>query len=96
MKFDVYNILYIVIIVWVIAQIFIVRWLYSVKPPKEIINKYPTTVWLSLRLPFITYWRKYVQKEDISLIERYRKRLIVWCLSYIIPFVFIFGCLYFL
>jgi hypothetical protein len=96
MKFDVYNILYLIIIIFAITQIFIAIWLNRGKPPKEIISKYPKTVMLSLPLPFVTYWRNYVEKEDIIVMERYRNRLIVWCLSFIIPFIFISICIYFL
>ncbi len=92
--FDFFKIIYIFIVFWAIAEIFIVWWMFRAKPKGDIMDKYSKCVSFHFQLPFVSSWRKDIRDEDIELIKRYRYRIRIWYLSVIIPAFSIFVYLF--
>jgi hypothetical protein len=86
MDFKVFDVvLYFVLPVWVVVEIFIGRWLFKAKPDKKITDKYPKKVIFLSQIPFGKTWMKNVAKEDVKLLQSYQQRIRVWWLSVILP-----------
>jgi hypothetical protein len=80
------RVIYILIVIWIIAQIPICKWMFRAKPDKNITQKYPKKVIFQSQLPFGSSWKKKIDKSDILVMERYQQRIKWWYLSLIIPF----------
>lgn len=78
------------IILWVVLEIFIIRWTLSLKPEKNMIDKYDKKVIFFSHLPFGNSWKSKVAKEDIELFESYQHRIKIWYLSLIVPLILFF------
>jgi len=78
-------ILYFFLPIWIVAEIFIGKWLFKAKPEKKIMDKYPKKIIFLSQIPFGKTWMKNVDKEDIRLLQTYQHRIRVWWLSIIIP-----------
>jgi hypothetical protein len=89
-----YKIILYLIIIWAIAEAFIVRWMLKAKPNEAIIRKYSKKIISLSQRPFRTSWVKSVAPEDIRLLQTYQYRIRVWFLSIIIPFIAIFAYLW--
>ena len=86
MEMNFYKIAYFFIAIWIIIEIFIIRWMFQIKPEKEITNKYHRKIVFLSQLPFGKGWKKHVDKADIAVLERYQFRIKIWYLSIMIPF----------
>jgi hypothetical protein len=85
---DIYKtIFYFFVPIWVALQLLMVKWLLDAKPNKAIWEKYHVRIRLLIHYPFYKKWRRYVEKEDIRMLEIYQFRLLMWQLSFIFPFV---------
>jgi len=90
MSFNVKEaILYFFIPVWAVAEILITIWMFKAKPDENIKDKYPRKVAFLSQLPFGKSWMKYVDKEDVKLLQTRQRRIKVWYLSLMIPFFLI-------
>ncbi len=74
-----------VIIIWVIAEIFIIKWMFSARPTKDITEKYPKKIIFMSQFPFGKFWKMYVEHEDLEIMAKYQYRIKIWFLSIIIP-----------
>jgi len=87
MSFDVKEgILCFFIPVWAVAEILIGIWMFKAKPDENIRDKYSRKVVFLSQLPFGKSWMKYVDKEDVKLLQTFQHRIKVWYLSLMIPF----------
>ena len=80
------RVFYVFVPIWVVAQLLTTIWLLRAKPSKVVLDKYPRKVRLLLQFTFWKKWKHYVHKEDLKLIERYQFRLMIWQLSFALPF----------
>ncbi len=81
--------LYLSIAIWGVAEIFMAKWMFKAKPNKNLMDKYPRKVVFLSQLPFGKNWKKYIDKDDVRLMEPYQHRIKVWFLSIIIPLLLI-------
>ena len=79
-------ILYFFVPVWIVAEILIGIWMFKGKPDENIKDKYSRKVVFLSQLPFGKRWIKYVDNEDVKLLQTYQHRIKVWYLSLMIPF----------
>ena len=87
MSFNVKEaILYFFIPVWTVAEILITIWMFKAKPDENMKDRYPGKVAFLSQLPFGKSWMKYVDKEDLKLLQTRQRRIKVWYLSLMIPF----------
>jgi hypothetical protein len=95
MTINVNNIiLYILIPIWVIVELFLVKWMFKSKPDRNRINKYPKKIIFMSQLPLGSKWKKRVDKDDIKIFEQYQNRIKVWSGSVIIFFCLFIGYIY--
>lgn len=71
-------------------QIFISRWMFKAKPGKEIIAKYSRWIIFRSQVPFGWGWKKRVDVGDLGAMEQYQRRITIWYLTVIIPFIMFF------
>jgi hypothetical protein len=64
--------------------------MFSLRPGKDVTNKYQRKVVFLSQLPFGNRWKRYIKKEDIKLFENYQYRIRIWYLSVIVPFFLFF------
>ena len=76
-----------VILVWVIAELLIGKWMFKVKPDKALIEKYPKNVIISSSLPFGNSWKRKVEKADIGPLGAYQSRVRICFLSIVLTFL---------
>jgi hypothetical protein len=81
--------LYFYLLIWLIAELLIGKWIFKAQPKKDIIAKYPKKVIILSSLPFGTSWEKRVEKEDIKVFRTYQHRANIGVLSIVVSF-FIF------
>jgi len=81
------KIIFIILSVWVIAEIVIVRWMFKAKPDKNLHIKYSRKIILLSQLPFGIKWKKDVNSDDLNKMVKYQYRIKIWYLTVIIPFI---------
>lgn len=90
------KIIYTLIAIWLIIEIFIGRWMFKAKPDKSLLVKYPRKIIFLSQLPFGRRWKKFVAPDDLKAMEKYQYRITIsyltiiipWCLSYIYFYMF--------
>lgn len=70
---------------WGVTQMCLGIWALRAQPKKEITKKYSRRVLLLSTLPFGHTWKKHVENEDLSVLERYRERVGIWYLCFFVP-----------
>jgi hypothetical protein len=85
-----YPLGYYLIFIWIILEIVIFKWMFNLKPGKNLKDKYPKKIIFLSQLPFGSRWKNSVDKEDIELFENYQHRIKIWYLSLVIPFISFF------
>ncbi len=89
-------ILYFLLAIWAVMEVFIIIWMFKAKPDKQILRKYPRNIVFLSQLPFGKSWGKNIDKVDVKLFRSYQQRIRLWYLSiliglFLIPFA---GILY--
>jgi len=82
---------YFFILIWVIVQLLLGRWMFKARPNKCVIEKYPKMVMILLLLPFGNYWKKQVEKQDIRILQSYQFRVRLWLLSILISLLIFYA-----
>ncbi len=75
------------LLLWVVVTILTGIWMYKAKPGKNITGKYPKKIIRQLERPFNKSWRNYIDKDDLSILQTYRKRIIIFYSLYMILFL---------
>jgi len=88
------RILYAFLSIWGVVEIFVARWMFKAKPEENIARKYPKGMRFYSQIPFGKYWTRRVAKSDVQVLEKYQRRIRIWYLSVIIPFLGILSCFY--
>lgn len=87
MVVNVYNIAYLILIVWVIAEIFVSKWVLGLKPPKAVRCKYGRWVLARSVLAFGSGWKKEIETTDLDIFVKYQFSMKMWLLSLSVPFL---------
>jgi hypothetical protein len=88
------DLIYVFINIWAVSFVFISWWMLKAKPCKNVVNKYPRKIVFLSQMPFGKRWIKFVDSEDLHLMEKYQYRIKLWYLALIIPFHLFFAYLY--
>jgi hypothetical protein len=95
MDFNFNNIiLYFIIPIWLILEIFIIKWMFDAKPDRKSTSKYSKKVIFLSQLPLGSRWKKGVNKDDIKIFEKYQYRIKIWYFSVLIFFCLFIAYLY--
>jgi hypothetical protein len=78
-------VLYILIPIWMMAEVFIIKWMFKAKPGKNITCNYPKKIIFLSQLPFGTRWMKWIDKVDHTSFQTYQRRIRIGFLSVMIP-----------
>jgi hypothetical protein len=70
--------------VWLIAEVLIGIWMFKAKPDKKITEKYPKKVINRSQRPFGKSWTKYIDNNDLNILQKYQHRIMIFYLSTII------------
>jgi hypothetical protein len=89
----VYDFLQVLVIVWVLVEIPLCVWLFRAKPERVALLRYSRRTRYLSQLPFGDKWKQAVTTEDLPVLAEYQRRVRIWYLSLIIPFVVFFAYL---
>lgn len=88
-----YDFLQALVIVWVLVEVPLCVWLFRAKPKRAILLRYSRRTRYLSQLPFGDTWKQAVTTEDLPALAEYQRRVRIWYLSLIIPFVVLFAFL---
>lgn len=83
-----------IIFVWIIAELFIGRWMFKAKPDKSIVEKYSKMVIIAASLPFGSSWKKKVEKNHISVLEAYQFRVRICFFSIVVSLLVFYAYIF--
>ena len=67
----------VVILCWVATQVAVGFWSLRARPPIDTIRKYPRSVVIQSRIPFMKNWKRGLSHSDLRLFEDYRRRFFI-------------------
>ena len=88
-----YEFLQALIIVWVLAEMPLCVWLFRAKPKRAALFRYSRRTRYLSQLPLGDRWKKMVSPEDIPILAEYQRRVRIWYISILLPFLLIFAYL---
>jgi len=87
-----YKIITTYFILWGIIFIIVARLVLKDKP-KEM-KRYPIKTILMYLLPFYNGWQQLVSEEDLTVMQRYKKKVIAWQLFILVSFIMFYLVLF--
>ena len=90
MEINAITIIYIFLIVWVITNIGMVKWVSKSRPDKNITEKYSKKTVILSQLPFGSKWKAKVDENDIVAMVQYQHKVKVWYSYMLITVLFFF------
>ena len=81
--------LLIALLFWFIAELFIIKWMWSARPKEKILEKYPKTIVYLSQIAFGIVLKKRIDEDDLPCFITYQKRIRIWFLSLFIPYLLI-------